>query len=147
MERVARASFKISRQLLRPSIGDFCNKIGGGFNRSTQHLLILPDEEVRIWRGLHGHGSRRSRRLSCGSAGGAVNVWRTSRERLRGGTRAASIGCWLSMGESLRCHAGELRQRCGLKSAKRSRAAMPPVSRYGGSHRDSGDPPYRLTGG
>src|SRR5450756_1422087 len=71
--------------------------IGGGFNRSTQHLLILPDEEVCVWRGMHGHGSRRSRRLSSGSAGGAVNVWRTSRERLRGGTRAASIGCWRSM--------------------------------------------------
>jgi hypothetical protein len=30
--------------------------IGGGFNRSTQHLLILPDEEVCAWRGMHGHG-------------------------------------------------------------------------------------------
>src|SRR5712691_9253119 len=74
---------------------------GGGFNRSTQHLLILPDEEVCVWRGMHGHGSRRSRRLSSGSAGRAVNVWRTSPERLRGGTRAASIGSWLSMAELL----------------------------------------------
>jgi hypothetical protein len=24
---------------------------GSGFNRSTQHLLILPDEEVCVWRG------------------------------------------------------------------------------------------------
>jgi hypothetical protein len=36
----------------------------GEFNESTQHLLILPDEEVCGWRGMHGHGSRRSRRLS-----------------------------------------------------------------------------------
>src|SRR6266568_2916652 len=53
--------------------------VGGGVNRSTQHLLILPDEEVCVWRGMHGHGSRRSRRLSAGSAGRAgraVNVWR-----------------------------------------------------------------------
>src|SRR5262249_55326773 len=33
-------------------------------------------------------GSRRSRRLSSGSVGRAVNVWRTSLERLRGGIRA-----------------------------------------------------------
>jgi IS30 family transposase len=37
---------------------------GGEFNRSTQHLLILPDEEVCEWWGMHGYGSRRSRRLS-----------------------------------------------------------------------------------
>jgi hypothetical protein len=30
----------------------------GGFNQSTQHLLLLPDEEVCVWRGMHGHGSR-----------------------------------------------------------------------------------------
>src|SRR5262245_55555863 len=45
---------------------------GGDLNRSTQHLLILPDEEVCAW--MHGPGSRRSRRLSSGSAGRAVNV-------------------------------------------------------------------------
>src|SRR5262245_32598853 len=33
---------------------------GGDLNRSTQHLLILPDEEVCAW--MHGPGSRRSRR-------------------------------------------------------------------------------------
>src|SRR5262245_31396123 len=44
----------------------------GDLNRSTQHLLILPDEEVCAW--MHGPGSRRNRRLSCGSAGRAVNV-------------------------------------------------------------------------
>ena len=43
------------------------------------------------------------------SAGRAVNVWRTSPERLSGGTRAASIGSWLSMVELLQRHAGELR--------------------------------------
>src|SRR5262249_48763771 len=59
--------------------------LGGEFNESTQHLLILADEEVCEWRGMHGPGSRRNRRPSCGSAGRAVNVWRTSRERLRGG--------------------------------------------------------------
>jgi hypothetical protein len=58
--------------------------LGCGFNRSLQHLLILPDEEVCVWRGMHGHGSRRSRRLSAGRAGRAVNVWRTSPERSYG---------------------------------------------------------------
>src|SRR5204862_5328655 len=76
------------------------------FNRSTQHLLILRDEEVCAWKGMHGHGSRRSRRLNFGNAGSAVNVWRTSPDRLRGGTRAVSIGSWLSMEELLRRHAG-----------------------------------------
>src|SRR5204863_8214225 len=80
----------------------------GVFNRSTQHLLILRDEEVCAWKGMHGHGSRRSRRLNFGNAGSAVNVWRTSPDRLRGGTRAVSIGSWLSMEELLRRHAGEL---------------------------------------
>jgi len=42
------------------------------------------------WKGMHGHGLRRSRELSFGSAGSVVNVWRISPERLRGGTRAAS---------------------------------------------------------
>src|SRR5262249_34417232 len=82
--------------------------LDGEFNESTQHLLILADEEVCEWRGMHGHGSRRNRRLSCGSAGRAVNVWRTSRERLRGGTRAASIGSWLAMEGLLQRHAGGL---------------------------------------
>src|SRR5215831_1568143 len=114
---------------------------GGEFNESTQHLLILADEEVCEWRGMHGHGSRRNRRLSCGSAGRAVNVWRTSRERLRGGTRAASIGSWLAMEGLLQRHAGGLWERCGLRSAKRFRGALPPVGRYGGSHRASNDRP------
>jgi len=35
----------------------------GEFNETTQHLLILADEEVCEWRGMHGHGSRRNRRL------------------------------------------------------------------------------------
>jgi hypothetical protein len=61
------------------------------------------------WRGMHRHGLRRSRRLSSGKAGGAVNVWRTSPARLSGGTRAASIGSWLSMEELLQRHGGELR--------------------------------------
>src|ERR1700687_4136384 len=89
--------------MIRKSGSRFSDKImlTGGFNRSTQHLLLLPDEEVCVWRGMHGHGSRRGRRPSSGSAGRAVNVWRTSHERLRGGTRAASIGSWLSMEESL----------------------------------------------
>src|SRR5215469_1092544 len=76
-----------------------CPLSGGEFNESTQHLLILADEEVCEWRGMHGPGSRRNRRLSCGSAGRAVNVWRTSRERLRGGTRAASIGSFVVMAQ------------------------------------------------
>src|SRR5262249_34678828 len=77
--------------------GRAMSALPGEFNESTQHLLILADEEVCEWRGMHGPGSRRNRRLSCGSAGRAVNVLRTSRERLRGGTRAASIGSWLAM--------------------------------------------------
>src|SRR5262245_46751749 len=75
------------------------------------------------------------------SAGRAVNVWRTSRERLRGGTRAASIGSWLVMEGLLQRHAGGLWERCGLRSAKRFRGALPPVGRYGGSHRASNDRP------
>src|SRR5215467_13083459 len=90
---------------------------------------------------MHGHGSRRNRRLSCGSAGRAVNVWRTSRERLRGGTRAASIGSWLAMEGLLQRHAGGLWERYGLRSAKRFREALPPGGRYGGSHRASNDRP------
>lgn len=46
----------------------------GGFNRSTQHLLIVPDEERSVWRGTHGRGLRRSRRRSFGTAGRMVNV-------------------------------------------------------------------------
>src|SRR5215469_6382520 len=87
---------------------DVSSAYDGEFNESTQHLLILADEEVCEWRGMHGPGSRRNRRLSCGSAGRAVNVWRTSRERLRGGTRAASIGSWLAMEGLLQRHAGGL---------------------------------------
>src|SRR6516165_10602104 len=63
------------------------------------------------WRGLHEYGSRRSRGLSFGSAGRTVNVWRISRGRLRGGTRAVSIVSWLSMVALLRSRAGELRER------------------------------------
>src|SRR5215471_16491596 len=43
----------------------YLSAFGGEFNESTQHLLILADEEVCEWRGMHGHGSRRNRRLSC----------------------------------------------------------------------------------
>src|SRR5262249_44347660 len=94
---------------LRSSPSDnAASAFAGEFSESTQHLLILADEEVCEWRGMHGHGSRRNRRLSCGSAGRAVNVWRTSRERLRGGTRAASIGSWLAMEGLLQRHAGGL---------------------------------------
>src|SRR6516164_2109738 len=132
------ASSGALRQFPAPSTLD---AIAGEFNESTQHLLILADEEVWEWRGMHGPGSRRNRRLSCGSAGRAVNVWRTSRERLRGGTRAASIGSWLAMEGLLQRHAGGLWERCGLRSAKRFRAALPPVGRYGGSHRASNDRP------
>src|SRR5215813_392523 len=38
-------------------------------------------------------------------------------------------------------HAGGLWERCGLRSAKRFRGALPPVGRYGGSHRASNDRP------
>ena len=61
----------------------------GGFNRSTQHpfLLIWHVGTVCIWRDMHGHGSRGSRRLSSGSAESAANRWRTRRPGARG-TRA-----------------------------------------------------------
>src|SRR5262249_42694623 len=62
-------------------------------------------------------------------------------ERLRGGTRAASIGSWLAMEGLLQRHAGGLWERCGLRSAKRFREALPPVGRYDGSHRASNDRP------
>ncbi len=39
---------------------------GCGFNRSRQHLLILPDEEVCIWRGMHGIGPGLSHNLGRG---------------------------------------------------------------------------------
>src|SRR5262249_23772611 len=81
---------------------------GGEFNESTQHLLILADEEVCEWRGMHGPGLRRKRRPSCGSAGRAVNVWRASRARLRVGPGAGSIGFWLAMEGLLQRHAGGL---------------------------------------
>src|SRR5215831_9152785 len=54
---------------------------------------------------MHGRGSRRNSGQSFGSDGRAVNVWRTSPERLRGGTRAAFIGCWQSMEALLPRHA------------------------------------------
>src|SRR5215831_7131744 len=108
--RTITPSFGAKRATLSGPAETICclSAFGGEFNESTQHLLILADEEVCEWRGMHGHGSRRNRRLSCGSAGRAVNVWRTSRERLRGGTRAASIGSWLAMEGLLQRHAGGL---------------------------------------
>src|SRR6516164_1870523 len=98
------------------------------------------------WSGLHGYGSRRSRGLSFGSAGRTVNVWRISLERLRGGTRAVSIVSWLSMVALLRSRAGELRQRCGLRNARRSRGVLPPGGRCGGSHKVFDDRPRLLVG-
>src|SRR5262245_8483390 len=59
-------------QLAALTVRNGMPSIYGDLNRSTQHLLILPDEEVCAW--MHGAGSRRNRRLSCGSAGRAVNV-------------------------------------------------------------------------
>src|SRR5262245_48255209 len=58
---------------------------------------------------MRGRGSRRNSGQSFGSDGRAVNVWRTSPERLRGGTRAAFIECWQSMEASLPRHAEEAR--------------------------------------
>src|SRR6516165_2230002 len=54
---------------------------------------------------MRGRGSRRNSGQSFGSDGRAVNVWRTSPERLRGGTRAAFIECWQSMEALLPRHA------------------------------------------
>ena len=45
---------------------------------------------------MHGYGSRRSRRLSSGSAGRAVNVWRTSRERLTTRQYARLLSEWIA---------------------------------------------------
>ena len=62
-----------------------CPLSGGGFNRSTQHssLLIWRVETVCIWRGMHRHGPRGSRRPSSRSAGRAANGWRAPPERSR----------------------------------------------------------------
>src|SRR5262245_56759648 len=59
--------------------GDFCNTIRRGFNRSTQHLLILLDWEVSdggVWSMCGGHRpsaseAEQERRLS-----GAGDQWR-----------------------------------------------------------------------
>ena len=67
-----------------------CLLLGGGLNRSTQHLLILLEEEVCDGRGLHEYGSRRNRGLSFGSAGRTVN-------------RVADIARALEEGEQERC--------------------------------------------
>jgi hypothetical protein len=69
-----------------------CQNCGGGFNRSTQHssLLIWHVETVCIWRGMHGHGPRGSRRPSSMSAGRAANGWRAPPERSRN-ERASKI--------------------------------------------------------
>src|SRR6516165_3189647 len=98
------------------------------------------------WRGLHGYGSRRSRGLSFGSAGRTVSVWRISLGHLRGGTRAVSIVSWLSMAALLRSRAGELRECCGLRNARRSRGVLPPVGRCGGSHKAFDDRPRLSVG-
>src|SRR5665213_852504 len=65
---------------------------GGGFNRSSQHLLILLDQEVSAWNGQLGLGLRRDRRESCGSAGRTGNALRTLPVRLEDGTKAAFTG-------------------------------------------------------
>jgi hypothetical protein len=67
-----------------------CLLYPGGFNRSTQHssLPIWHVETVCIWRGVHGHGPRGSRRPSSRSAGeGPMDGGRLPSVR---GTRAAS---------------------------------------------------------
>ncbi len=51
------------------------------------------------------------------------------------------IVSWLSMAALLRSRVGELRERCGLRNARRSRGVLPPVGRYGGSHRALNDRP------
>ena len=78
------------------------DRYGGGCNRSTQHLLILPNEEVSVWSRFQGSGSRRSRRLNFGSAGGAVSALLTSPDLSSAGTRVGCIECWRSPGGSLR---------------------------------------------
>jgi hypothetical protein len=82
----------------------------GGFNRSTQHpsLLIWHLGTVCIWRDMHGHGSRGSRRQSSGGAESAANrrvrVTRALEEQER------CVRSWFSMVELLQPHAGELWQ-------------------------------------
>src|SRR5262249_19188849 len=84
---------------------------------------------------MHGRGSRRNSGQSFGSDGRAVNVWRTSPERLRGGTRAAFIGGWQSMEALVTRHAEELQEHWSLKSAKRYRVALPLLGRYARLHK------------
>jgi hypothetical protein len=84
--------------------------LGGGFNRSTQHLLILLERRcamegtARIW-------FTPRQRAELWERWKNVNVWRISLGRLRGGARAVSIVSWLSMVALLRGRAGELRER------------------------------------
>src|SRR5450631_2245244 len=57
-----------------------------GFNRSTQHLLVEADEEVCVWRGMHGHGSHQSRRLSREGQRLAATVFSRGNGSLLGST-------------------------------------------------------------
>jgi len=45
-----------------------------------------------------------------------------------------------------RSRAGELRERCGLRNARRSRGVLPPVGRCGGSHKAFDDRPRLSVG-
>src|SRR5450432_3597305 len=78
---------------------------GGGFNGSSRHLIIDPDQEVSAWNGRPGLGLLRDRRESCGSAGRAANAWRTSPVLLEGGTKAVFTGYWPLKGASRRYRA------------------------------------------
>ena len=53
-----------------------------GLTEPTRHLLLLPDEELCVWRGMHGHGSRRGRRPSAGSAPPCCGVRMFIRQRV-----------------------------------------------------------------
>jgi len=82
----------------------------GGFNRSTQHLLILPDGEVSDGVACTDmvHAEAASRALGALEGRSMRSGYRPV--LLSGGTKAASTGCWRLMEGSLHCRGGELRK-------------------------------------
>jgi hypothetical protein len=78
----------------RPLIFEFFNTIARRIQPvdATSSLLISLVETVCIWRGMHGHGPRGSRRPSSRSAGRAANGWRAPPERSRNESSIKDLG-------------------------------------------------------
>jgi hypothetical protein len=78
----------------RPLIFEFFNTIAQRIQPvdATSSLLISLVETVCIWRGMHGHGPRGSRRPSSRRAGRAANGWRAPPERSRNESSIKDLG-------------------------------------------------------